>query len=145
MKICPKCKKELSLSEFYNCKRDGTQSKCKKCKLQNNAESRAKHRQANKESVFWAKRKMEYGITKEEFLKMKEEQNNLCAICKKPESRKRNNEIVSLCIDHNHETGYIRALLCSSCNSGIGYFKENIEVIKSAIKYLERYNNASHG
>jgi hypothetical protein len=43
--------------------------------------------------------------------------------------------------DHNHKTGELRGLLCGACNIGIGYFKEDIEALKRAIKYLEKYQN----
>lgn len=40
-------------------------------------------------------------------------------------------------VDHCHVKGHIRGILCQNCNMGIGYFKENVELLKSAIRYLE--------
>jgi len=74
-----------------------------------------------------------YGITIEQRNKMIIDQNDRCAIC---------NELLSngkfTHIDHNHETGKVRGILCSNCNSGIGMFKDNIEILASAIKYLKQ-------
>ena len=40
-------------------------------------------------------------------------------------------------IDHNHKTNKIRGILCGNCNMGLGHFKDNLDVLKNAIKYLE--------
>lgn len=42
----------------------------------------------------------------------------------------------SLSIDHNHQTGKVRGLLCHHCNVGLGHFKDNIELLNSALDYL---------
>ncbi len=68
--------------------------------------------------------------------RMYEEQNGLCAICNGEESCYRNQH---LAIDHNHETGKIRALLCSTCNRALGLFKDSIEVLESAKNYLLKH------
>lgn len=70
------------------------------------------------------------GISVDSYDKLVVEQNNKCAICGKEGNPKR------LCADHNHKTGKIRGLLCSHCNVGLGYLKDNIEYLKSAIEYL---------
>jgi hypothetical protein len=72
-----------------------------------------------------------YGINLEEYNKMLSEQNNLCYIC-----HKTNNDGRKLSIDHNHETGKIRKLLCKKCNSAIGLLNEDIELFKKCIEYL---------
>lgn len=73
-----------------------------------------------------------YGLTKEEYLNILEDQNHCCKICK-------NKELFyqKLIVDHNHNTGKVRGLLCSSCNQGLGKFKDNIEALKEAIEYLQ--------
>lgn len=76
-----------------------------------------------------------YKLTIEDYINMVNEQSNLCAICGKPE---KDNKVLS--IDHNHETGEIRGLLCNSCNTGIGHLKEKIEILEKAITYLNKYN-----
>lgn len=78
-----------------------------------------------------------YGITLHEYNIILENQNNSCAICKIHQD----NLNIKLAVDHNHTTGEIRGLLCSSCNQGIGLLKENIFTLEEAIKYLNKSNN----
>lgn len=65
-------------------------------------------------------------------------QNNVCAICFKSELTVRNK---NLAVDHCHKTGIIRGLLCSNCNRAIGLLKDNVVIIKSALKYLGDKND----
>lgn len=66
-------------------------------------------------------------------------QDGLCAICKNPESvGARNGGVRNLAVDHCHETGEVRGLLCHHCNVGLGHFKDNIKLLENSIKYLER-------
>ena len=80
-----------------------------------------------------------YGITHEIYLKMLEEQNGCCKICcvSEEESGKR------LHVDHSHKTGKVRGLLCTRCNTAIGKFKEDPEIIRRAIEYVERWKNVN--
>jgi hypothetical protein len=80
-----------------------------------------------------------YGINHEIYLKMLEEQNGCCKICgiSEKETGKR------LHVDHNHKTGKVRGLLCTRCNTGIGKFKEDPDIIRRAIEYVERWNNVN--
>jgi hypothetical protein len=64
----------------------------------------------------------------EDYKKLLEKNNFSCQICKS------NNK---LCIDHDHTTGDIRGLLCSSCNKALGLFCDNIDLLKNATFYLE--------
>ena len=76
-----------------------------------------------------------FGITVDTYHSMIESQNNCCAICNKHKDdfTGRGN---SFHIDHCHESGKVRGLLCSNCNTGLGQFKDNINSMKSAIQYL---------
>lgn len=120
------------------------------CKTGKNNELRAKEEKAksraryikNRENVCANSRayklKSNYGITPEEYNKMLVDQNERCAICDRdktqlPEAQQK------LYVDHCHKTGKVRKLLCYGCNSAIGFFKENIESLKSAINYLIRF------
>lgn len=74
-----------------------------------------------------------YGITPEEYEIKLSEQNGLCKICMNtPDGEK----YKFLVVDHNHDTGIVRGLLCSNCNRGIGLLKDNVDILKSAILYL---------
>lgn len=81
-----------------------------------------------------------FGISLEEYEKMSEKQNHVCAICGRPEM---NNKNKVLCVDHNHETGEIRQLLCGACNSGLGHFKDDKILLEKAIKYLKLHESNS--
>jgi len=72
-------------------------------------------------------------LTIEELQNLFKVQKDLCAICKIHKSL----NAKGLAVDHDHKTGKIRGLLCTNCNNGLGRFKENIEFLEKAIKYLK--------
>jgi Recombination endonuclease VII len=74
-----------------------------------------------------------YNITPEIYHQLEEQQDHRCAICKSDYIGK-NKERWN--IDHNHNTGEVRGLLCDKCNLGIGYLNDDVDILKSAIKYL---------
>lgn len=78
----------------------------------------------------------QYGISIEQYESMLEEQGHKCAICKAEEGSKRDGKRIALAVDHSHTTGKVRGLLCSGCNTGIGLFKENINLMKRAAAFL---------
>lgn len=71
-----------------------------------------------------------YGITPEDYDKMLIRQNNVCAICYGDNKGK------TLHVDHCHNTGIVRGLLCFRCNFGLSYFSEDSEKMLRASKYL---------
>ena len=71
--------------------------------------------------------KNRYGLTKERYQQMSEAQNFKCLLCGQKKK---------LHVDHDHKTKQVRGLLCSECNRGIGYLKENIVTLQNAITYL---------
>ena len=78
-----------------------------------------------------------YGTTLDQYNEMLKDQGNGCKLCgKTPEEEGRR-----LAIDHCHETGKVRGILCSDCNIGLGKFKDDTEVMMKAIDYL-KYSNA---
>jgi len=83
--------------------------------------------------------KTRYGITLAEFHAMIATQGGRCACCgemsvdQSDSTGKR-----ALYVDHCHETGVVRGLLCPSCNTGLGQFKDDVDRLRSAIAYLER-------
>lgn len=81
-----------------------------------------------------------YGMTLDEFKEMSAKQKDKCAICGEKEIRKRKNGIpgtTPLHIDHDHNTGIIRGLICHRCNSALGLMRDDIKILYAAIKYLE--------
>jgi len=91
-----------------------------------------KHYLKNKERIkaqnYGYKLRRHYGLTIEDVQELKVKQENRCLGCgfTKP-----------LCVDHDHETGEIRGLLCRQCNACIGLAKENVQVLKNLVSYLE--------
>jgi len=81
-----------------------------------------------------------FGIGADEYDSMHENQNGVCAICGGRETRpKPNGEPKRLSVDHCHKTGRIRGLLCSGCNTALGLFNDDIELILKAAMYLESH------
>ena len=71
-------------------------------------------------------------LSPEDNERLKQESNNACNICNSELSTEQ------LFIDHCHATNRVRGLLCHACNSGIGFFKDDIARLASAIIYLGR-------
>jgi hypothetical protein len=82
-----------------------------------------------------------YGMTLEEYELMHTAQEGKCAICNNPETMVRHGSTIRLAVDHCHDTGDVRALLCSNCNRGIGLLKDSTEVVQAALNYLEKHND----
>lgn len=138
MKKCRECKiekEETFFGKYKNRNKVYYRNICKSCR--SNIESK-KYRES---SIISTRAKISsrrialknlYGITENDYDKMFLKQNGKCAICKKESDKKFN-------IDHCHEIGKVRGLLCWSCNMAIGYFKDNINSLNNAIKYLKNY------
>lgn len=75
-----------------------------------------------------------YGITIEEFETILASQGNSCAICGHSDTSDKNFFPV---VDHCHDTGNVRGILCMNCNMGIGKLKDSPEIIKSALRYIK--------
>ena len=81
------------------------------------------------------------GLTPESYLELSAAQEHVCAICGNPyglESQKH-----PLYVDHCHETGVVRGLLCSHCNAGLGHFRDNPELLLEAVRYLTRSSSGA--
>ena len=81
-----------------------------------------------------------YGIERQEYERMLEEQGGLCAICGEPPDEDGVRAASRLHVDHNHTTGAVRALLCNKCNRGVGYFQDDAELLRIAAEYIERFD-----
>lgn len=98
-------------------------------------------------SYAWASAKLsqakcvDEGIAKdvsvEEYLELINSSNGVCEICGISETENHRRH----CVDHNHETGELRGILCASCNAGIGVFHDSIEKLEKAIEYLKSKQN----
>lgn len=121
---CTTCKKFKDASQFYLTKDKRSlggiamRSKCKQC---------------DEERKYKAFIKRTYDITFEDYESLLKSQNGCCAICK---SRIGNSRTSRLFVDHCHNTMKVRGLLCSSCNHGLGQFKDSPKLLRRAIEYL---------
>jgi len=165
-KHCPKCGTTKPVTEFCNdrSRPDGKFPWCKPChrahtreykarkvaelgedgwrRLQNE-KKRARH--ASKElrekyllntQIYSLKKR--YGIGPEDVLAMLEDQDGRCAICgeEPPDPGPGKHKKRSLVVDHCHETGRVRGMLCNACNCGLGHFADDPERLAAAIDYL---------
>lgn len=80
-----------------------------------------------------------YGITVEQYDAMLAEQGGVCALCGKPPAMNGGPSGNRLHVDHDHETGRVRALLCSTCNISLGGFRDDPVLLRKAADYLERH------
>ena len=88
--------------------------------------------------------KRNYNLTLEQYNIMLKNQSGLCVICGKPELFKINGkDVARLSVDHNHKNGQIRELLCGSCNTGLGCFKDNPILLRNGANYLEKHGAIS--
>ena len=74
-----------------------------------------------------------YGLSEDSYRELIDRTKGVCPICKNEFDYKR----YRVCVDHNHSTGFIRGLICSRCNSGLGFFGDNPESILRAYNYLK--------
>lgn len=79
--------------------------------------------------------KKRYGMTIEQYDSLLKEQNNRCAICNRHQSELQK----PLAVDHNHKSGKVRGLLCTSCNLMLGYVCDSVNVLDKAKEYLCKY------
>lgn len=148
-KICGRCKEEKPASEFSpdNHIIDGLRSKCKECERQhyyqpgvkerideNRANWTEEQRRKSRDSSKRSKLKRQYGLTEEDLKDILEKQDGACAICGGPPGKQ------GFHIDHNHDTGKVRGLLCGVCNTSLGGFRDSTQVLESAILYLKGGN-----
>ena len=124
--ICSRCGILKHVSKYYPAKlnKTGLQYHCKVCENKNYKERATLRR---------------YGLTYKAYQSMVELQENRCLICGKLGGSK-NNFGKQLGVDHKHDNGEIRGLLCYNCNMGLGYFNDSPEYLSNAIKYINKSN-----
>lgn len=155
-KACSKCREIKPFSDFAKEKNgvNGIRGDCKSCVSKRvkkyyranrevlTAKARKYHKE-NPEKTADRNRKSllrrHYGLTTEEYNKMLKAQNGVCAVCKVKETDTFKGEVKRLAVDHCHDTGEVRDLLCGGCNRGMGQFKDNIELLEAAIVYLRHH------
>lgn len=101
-----------------------------------------KYYRKNKNKIWRCRRsselKRDYGITIEDYERMVAEQKGACAICERePQGNPKNPRRV-LFVDHNHETGQVRGLLCPRCNAFVAYIENHGHLLDKLRSYLEK-------
>ena len=130
-KVCKECNKELPVTSFYfknkeRNRRDTTCMECKKKALREGYDphiASERHLQRN------------YGIGVDDRRRMFEEQKGVCKICGNPGDGRWKR----LCIDHDHQTGIVRDLLCRRCNTLLGEVYDNSDILNRMSDYLNRW------
>ena len=130
MKTCTQCGVEKPLQDFYkNAKKtDGHRSECKVCSEKKKKPYKKCPTVAREERL-----RSKYGVTLFAYDLMLRLQRGGCKIC--GATAKESGRV--LVVDHNHDTGEVRGLLCAHCNSGIGLLKDSPALLRRAIDYLE--------
>jgi hypothetical protein len=123
----------------------GRQPSCPDCTATKRRENQARKNVARRVSTDPSRREVNlrqairrYGITFEQYEAMLAEQHNRCAICGSEPDPNGRRSAGRLHVDHDHETGRVRGLLCNRCNPGVGYFLHDTDRLRAAIAYLER-------
>lgn len=123
---CNRCSVLLDFTNWYPSYSKKRWHICKDCD-----KKRQKQHLKDNPEIYERRHLRKYGVTVNQYNKMLEGQQGVCRICNDPPSRRH------LCVDHCHETGKIRGLLCVPCNAGLGNFKDNPDLLEEAKRYLE--------
>lgn len=140
MKQCTVCKETKELDQFYNVKstKDGKGYRCKEC----DNKARQKWSANNPERSHLSQRqrnlKHRFGVDLEWYEKQFKKQNYSCAICQtKTNKTVGDRQFWNFSVDHCHDSGKIRGILCNNCNRALGLFQDNPELLKKAASYVE--------
>lgn len=140
MKTCTKCGETKLLSDFHLSRRspDGRDYRCKECQKLNyrlNKDKKLKQtrlwKQQNEQKHLNNILESTYGITLYDYNKILQSQDGVCNICGQPPSVRKH-----LAVDHDHDTGAVRGLLCHKCNVSLGHFKDT-KILEAAIKHIK--------
>lgn len=108
-----------------------------------NLQAKRDYYKANRQRYLDWDLERKFGITRQELDAMSEAQDHKCKLCDQPETSKVRGKVRRLAIDHCHETGKIRGLLCTKCNNALGAFKDNPSLLEKAAEYLRSHGRQS--
>lgn len=145
MKTCTGCRRTLAVSEFQrdSSRKDGYNYRCKECIREYLASRRDKIADTRRR---WAAKNRDhqqrwtYGLRAGEYDELLAQQGGGCAICGRAKSVNGRR----LSVDHCHATGRVRGLLCSGCNSGLGFFQDDARLLLVAACYLDDMTTLLH-
>lgn len=136
-KTCRVCLEIKSLEEFYrkNSSKDGRESSCKSCRRkQMSAADKKRYQSAVRRNNHLMRTYLINQSIYEHLLLM---QGGHCALCPATVSGRKYDQ--HLIVDHDHEAGDVRGLVCHHCNIMLGGAKDNIATLQNAISYLSKY------
>lgn len=130
---CPKCGEDKPADEFASdrTQRSGRNGYCRACR----AAWAREHRRRDPAADHRARLRRRYGITPEQYDTMLAEQGGRCAICRTDQPGGNGNRTFH--VDHDHDSGAVRGLLCSECNTGLARFRDDPHLLTAAVWYLE--------
>ncbi len=152
IRICNLCKEAKELEAYPYLKQQSGEyylkARCKKCISRSSRSWNLANLDKHQESKFKYNLSF-YGITPEQYREKLKQQNGVCEICKSPPSQGR----TLLSVDHDHKCcpkggscgRCVRGLLCEDCNKAIGILKESKDTLRSAISYLDKYDEHFEG
>lgn len=142
-KNCNGCKQMLPREDFYPAKARGPNrisGQCKACQARAAREwSKSPRGRARRKDMALERRLVSRGVTMEWYNEQFAKQGGVCAICRQVESRHRSGVPTRLNVDHCHQTGVVRGLLCTRCNSGIGLLGDSLPTAMAAVEYLREW------
>jgi len=135
MKKCSRCNQEKELSFFNKDKqrKDGHSHRCSACHSEVVKESKLRNPERTKKVAYKAHIKHMYGVDIKWVEQRLKEHNYKCKICSTDMQLHTN----TVAIDHCHKTGKVRDIVCKKCNSAMGQFNDDPELIAKAIDYLK--------
>lgn len=142
-KTCTVCKVIKPIAEFWanSTVAGGKANQCKKCQADRFKKWRDKDK-AHSRNVFRRRnRQRAYGISEETLALMLDAQGRACAICRDPLIVDPKESQRHIHVDHNHNTGKVRGILCGRCNSMLGQSRENIQILLAGAAYLKKYKD----
>lgn len=133
LKICTACDEAKPVCDYYRRRAsdDGLQATCKPC---NDAARKAYHHK--RPDLVRGYKLAKYGLTLEQYDTMKEGGCDCCGTLT-PKG------VGDFHVDHDHETGLNRGILCHSCNVGIGALGDDTKGVERALEYLQRHYGIS--
>lgn len=145
---CKRCGKSKPLIEFY--KRLDKEARCKTCVSEIRKQSYSsdpekvkarvkKYRIENPEKIRDCKLRQAYGVGLNYFQAKLKKQGGACGACKRNVKSVWRGKEVNMALDHNHETGEPRGVLCIKCNRALGLLEDDQEIISGLLSYIKKY------
>jgi len=138
-KACSSCGTVTELFGKSSRAKDGLRSQCKECEkgyeMNRDRDFKAAYRAKTPEQRKNEQLKYRYGISLDEYNDMLQAQGGTCAMCDATALDD------TLCVDHNHDTGEVRAILCKPCNTMLGMSGDSVARLQAGIDYLKEHGS----